>query len=90
MTCLGRVLGRRQVDRRRYQARADLHLASIDGSPFAVLVISGSVFAPSAVGFVFSLSKRSLEKLLCLAQVGQKAGSVDAIDQSNGNPPTSA
>jgi hypothetical protein len=80
MTCLGRVLGRRQVDRRRYQARADLHLASIDGSPFAVLVISGSVFAPSAVGFVFSLSKPILEKLLCLAQVGQKAGSVDAIE----------
>jgi hypothetical protein len=56
-----------------------LHLASIDDSLFAVLVISGSVFAPSAMGFVFSLSKRTLEKLLCLVQVGQKAGSVDVI-----------
>ena len=56
-----------------------MHLASIDDSLFAVLVISGSVFAPSAMGFVFSLSKRTLEKLLCLVQVGQKAGSVDVI-----------
>ena len=72
-------MSRRQVDRRRCQARAGLHLASIDDSLFAVLVISGSVFAPSAMGFVFSLSKRTLEKLLCLVQVGQKAGSVDVI-----------
>ena len=79
MTCLGRVMGRRQVDRRRCQARAGLHLASTDDSLLAVLVISGSVFAPSAMGFVFSLSKRTLEKLLCLVQVGQKAGSVDVI-----------
>ena len=64
MTCLGRVLGRRQVDRRRYQARADLHLASIDGSPFAVSVVSGLFFAPCAVGFVFSLSKRTLGSAL--------------------------
>jgi len=79
MSCLGRVRGRRQVDRRRCQARAGLHLASTDDSLLAVLVISGSVFAPSAMGFVFSLSKRTLEKLLCLVQVGQKAGSVDVI-----------
>jgi len=83
-------MGRRQVDRRRCQARAGLHLASTDDSLLAVLVISGSVFAPSAMGFVFSLSKRSLEKLLCLAQVVQKAGSVNAIVESNGNPSTSA
>jgi hypothetical protein len=73
-------MSRRQIDRRRCQSRAGLHLASADDSLFAVSVISGLFFARCAMGFVSFLSKRTLEKLLCLAQVGQKAGSVNAID----------